>query len=340
MSTLQFNPEFCEECRTVDCIMKCQYIDMDLATAKKEQMKLIRGEKSEILTRCVTCYACEEYCPFHNHPFYYIVERQEALDIHPVPRPIEKSQVVMMAPKRRIEEKAVAAPVINLCYFPMLKGSIRGPIYEGASVIMGSDIFCNLMFLHFARNSTIRERLPKMMENIMHYYLKPGGVNEIVCYHDECYGTYTSWAPAFGIDVPFRPVHLFDFLHRRLTELKSRIMPLNLKVAYQRPCSNRLCPETEHFVDDIFALIGVERLERTYDHGQALCCGGVMEAQQLFDLATENQEKNVNDMKASGATHAVFNCPFCFFTLMGKVSEKGMTPILMSDLCRMALGEQ
>lgn len=340
MSTLQFNPALCEKCRTVDCIMKCQYIDMDPATAKKEQMKLIRGEKSEILTRCVTCYACEEYCPFHNHPFYHIVERQEALDIHPVPKPIEKSQVIMMAPKKRIEEKAVAAPVINLCYFPMLKGSIRGSIYEGTSVIMGSDIFCNLMFLHFARNSTIRERLPKMIENIMTYHLKPGGVNEIVCYHDECYSTYTSWAPAFGIDVPFRPIHLFDFLDHRLTELKSRITPLNIRAAYQRPCSNRLCPETDHFVDDIFRLIGAKRVERTYDHENALCCGGVMEAQQLFDLAAENQEKNVADMKASGATHAVFNCPFCFFTLMGKVSEKGMTPILMSDLCRLALGEQ
>ncbi len=339
MYELKFDPAICEKCKTCDCIMKCQYIDMDLETAREEHGKLVRGEDSEILTRCVTCYACEEYCPYHNHPFYLIVERQEEKGIHPVPKPIEKSQVIMMAPKGRIEEKAAAEPVINLCYFPMLKRSIRGKLYEDTSVIMGSDIFCNLMFLHFARNSVIKERLPMMMDNIMKYHLSPGGAKEFVCYHDECYGTYTSWAPAFGMEVPFKPIHLFDYLYHRLTELKSDITPLNIKAAYQRPCSSRLCPEMDHFVDDIFELIGVERPEREYDRENALCCGGVLEAQQLFDLTEENQTKNIEDMKASGATHCVFNCPFCFFTLMGKVSEKGMTPILMSDLCRMALGE-
>lgn len=339
MYELQFDPALCANCTTVDCIMKCQYIDMELATAKEEHDKVVRGEDSSILRKCVTCYACEEYCPCDNHPFYLIVERQEQLDIHPVPKPIEKSQVIMMAPKGRIERHEVKEPVINLCYFPMLKRSITGKLYEEASLIMGSDIFCNLMFLHFARNSVIKERLPAMMDNIMAYHLGPSGVKDFVCYHDECYGTYTSWAPAFGMEVPFRPIHLFDFLQKRLTELQSQIKPLGIKAAYQRPCSNRLCPETDRFVDGIFELIGVERAKREYDHENALCCGGVMEAQQLFDLAEEVQGKNVEDMKASGATHCVFNCPFCFFTLMGKVTEKGMTPILMSDLCRMALGE-
>jgi Fe-S oxidoreductase len=339
MYELKFDPTICEKCKSCDCIMKCQYIDMDLEKAREEHGKLVRGEDSEILTQCVTCYACEEYCPYHNHPFYLIVERQEEKGIHPVPKPIEKSQVIMMAPKGRIEEKAAAEPVINLCYFPMLKGSIQGKLYEGTSLILGSDIFCNLMFLHFARNSVIKERLPAMMDNIIKYHLNPGGAKEFICYHDECYGTYTSWAPAFGIEVPFKPIHLFDFLYNRLKELKSDIKPLNIKAAYQRPCSSRLCPEMDHFVDDIFELIGVERVEREYDRENALCCGGVLEAQQRFELTEENQTKNIEDMKASGATHCVFNCPFCFFTLMGKVSEKGMTPILMSDLCRMALGE-
>ena len=67
--------------------------------------------------------------------------------------------------------------------------------------------------------------------------------------------------------------------------------------------------------------------------------GGIMEIQQLFDLVEENQEKNVDDMKASGATHCVFNCPFCFFILAEKVGKSGIVPIMMSDLCLQALGE-
>lgn len=339
MNELKFDEAICAKCETYDCIMKCQYMDLDLEQAKQEKWKLIRGESSSILTDCVTCYACEEYCPYDNHPFYHIVEMQERLGVHPVPKPIEKSQVTAMGPKGRIDYEEVRQPVINMCYFPMMTGSIRGKLFKDVSIILGSDIFCNLMFLHFARNSTIKERLPKIIDNIMTYYLKDNNIKEFICYHDECYGTYTSWAPAFGIDVPFKPIHLFEYLYNKLVELKSEIKPLNLKVAYQRPCSNRLCPETDHFVDGIFSLIGVERLRREYDRENALCCGGVFEAQQRFELTEVNQEKNIADMKAFGATHCVFNCPFCFFTLAERVSKNGMIPIMISDLCHQALGE-
>jgi len=339
MNALIFDPGLCARCETYDCLMKCQYMDFDLESAREERWKLIRGEDTRILNDCVTCYACEEYCPYNNHPFYLIVERQEEKGMHPVPKPIEKSQVKAMAPKGVIAPMKVKEPVINMCYFPMMLGTIRGKLFEGASAIVGSDIFCNLMYLHFARNSVIKERLPKMIENIQKDYLGPSGVKNLVCYHDECYGTYTSWAPAFGIEVPFKPVHLFEYLYNRLLELKSEIRPLNLKVAYQRPCSNRLSPEIDHFVDDIFGLIGVKRVKRRYDHENALCCGGVFEAQQRFDLMEKNQTLNVDDMKENGATHCVFNCPFCFWTLSDLVSQKGMTPIMMSDLCHQALGE-
>ena len=339
MQRLRFNPDVCLKCETIDCIMRCQYIHLELERAKEEHDRLVLGQRSSILENCVTCYACEEYCPHGNHPFYQIVEQQELLDIHPVPRPIEKSQVIMMGPRGKIGLKEVHEPLINMCFFGMMKGGIRGRIFEGASTIGGADVFCNLMFLHFARNSTIKERLPLMIDNIMRFHLDPSGVDELICYHDECYGTYTSWAPAFGVQVPFKPVHLFDFILRRMLSLKGEIRPLGFKVAYQRPCSSRLCPETDRLADELFALIGVERPQRRYEYDRALCCAGVIEAAQRFDLAEENRMKNVEDMKAAGAQYAVFNCPFCFWTLAEPVMKAGMAPVMMSDLCLMALGQ-
>jgi hypothetical protein len=47
----------------------------------------------------------------------------------------------------------------------------------------------------------------------------------------------------------------------------------------------------------------------------------------------------VEDMKAAGATFCIFNCPMCFFTLMEKVAKAGMTPMMMSDFCQLALGK-
>lgn len=339
MFELKYDPEICVKCETIDCLMKCQYINISIEDAAAERKKIIDGKDSRVLHECATCYACEEYCPYGNHPFYLIVDRQEQLGTWPVPRPLVKQQVRMMAPRGQIKQQKVAAPVINMCFFPMLTGCVRGKLFEGASTIAGSDIFCNIMWLHFAKNSVIRERLPKVIDNIRNYYLKDSGVDEIVCFHDECYGTYTHLAPAFGIKVPFKPVHLFEYLAKRLAELEKEIKPLNVKVAYQRPCSNRLIPETQHWVDDIFRLIGAEKPKREYEGGNALCCAMTIQAAQRDDLADDIQKRNLDDMKATGAKYAVFNCPACFMTLREMATERGMIPILMSDLCQIALGE-
>jgi len=311
---------------------------MDRDTAKLEHDRLVQGAMSRILTDCVTCYACEEYCPRGNHPFYLIVERQESLGVHPVPVPIEKSQVVMMRPRGNMQVQDAKGTIVDMCFFSAMKGSIRAPLFEGVTTIEGLDVFCNLMYLHFARNSTIVERLPGVVDTIMRCAVEPSGNREVVCFHDECFGAFTSWAPAFGIDVPFAPVHLFAYLARRLGELKPRIKPLGARVAYQRPCSSRLCPETERYVDEIFAMVGVERPRRTYEYDDALCCAGVMEAAQRFDLADEVRALNIEDMLAANVQYCVFNCPFCFWTLAEPVGKAGIIPIMMTDLCLMALG--
>jgi len=228
---------------------------------------------------------------------------------------------------------------VNMCAFPMLTGCVRGSLFEGASVISGNDIFCNIMWLHFAKNSAIRERVPKMIENIMNYYLNDSGIDEMVCFHDECYGTYTSVADAYGISVPFKPIHLFDYINQKLDDLSDRIKPLKVNIAYQRPCSNRLAPEKDKVLDEIFEKIGAGRVPRKFDRENALCCGGVPRAQQRDELADELVEKNIDDMLAVGATYCVFNCPFCMATMAQEVAERGLMPMLVSDLVLTALGE-
>lgn len=339
MGELKYDPEVCARCETIDCLMRCGYQDFKLAEAREERTKIIEGKDSRVLHDCATCYACEEYCPYGNHPFYLIVERQEELKKWPVPVPLTRQQLGMMAMRGQLMPKPVQAPVINMCFFPMLAGGVQGRLFEGATTFGGSDVFCNIMWLHFARNSVIRERLPKAIDNIVKNFLKPSGVSEFVCFHDECYGAYTHLAPAFGIEVPFKPIHLFEYLTKRLTALKSEIQPLRKVVAYQRPCSNRLVPETQHWVDEIFQLIGVTRPERQYDRENALCCAMTIKAAQRDDLADDLQQRNLDDMLAVGAEYCVFNCPACFMELNGMVKERGMVPILMSDLCRLALGE-
>ena len=180
---------------------------------------------------------------------------------------------------------------------------------------------------------SIKERLPRIIENIWEHKLNKSENKELICYHDECYATFTSWAPAFDIEVPFKPIYFYDYLYNRIKASIENITPINAKVAYQRPCSNRLNPEQQHWVDDIFEMIGVERVKRKYDREDALCCGGILRMQGRDDLAHDLQIRNLDDMVAAGAEYCVFNCPFCFYTLSEMVRERNIKPIMMIDLC-------
>lgn len=344
MFKLQFDENKCLACETQDCLTKCQYMDMDRAAARAEMEKLINGQDTHVLRDCVTCYACEEYCPMGNHPFYLIVSRQEELNIPPLPDPLIKRGIQVGIPFRgepEIEE--IQGTALNMGVFSPLSKMARGRLFEGLT-LMSTDsrkmfhYFCQLMYLHFARISVINERLEKTIQTIAAH-----NVREVVHFHDECYGTYTSYAPAFGIDVPFKSIHLFEYLFDRLNELKDEIKPLKYKVAYQRPCSSRLSPDKHRFVDKIFDLIGVDHVQREFVDENALCCGSTIMGQKrpgsrVFCL--DQQEKNIEDMRRAGAQLCVFNCPACMQTLGKQVAEKGIMPVFMSDLCRTAIGEK
>ncbi|MBW2062712.1 MAG: (Fe-S)-binding protein [Deltaproteobacteria bacterium] len=343
MYEVKYDEKKCLSCRTQDCLIKCQYIDIDKESAKKEILKIGHGEDSFVLHECVTCYACEEYCPMNNHPFYLIVEKQEELDIPPLPRPLIQRGINLGVPFRGepVIEKVNGRSLL-MGVFSDLMFLIQGKLFEGVPVISSDPrkmfhYFCQLMYLHYARTSVINDRLPKIIETIAKHE-----VDEVICFHDECYGTYTSYCSAVGIEVPFKPVHFFEFLYDRLKELKDEIEPVNLKVAYQRPCSSRLSSDKHHFVQDIFELIGAEAVEREYVDENALCCGGTIVGQRQEGSrkrAAEIEKKNIEDMKSAGAEVCVFNCPACYNTMAQIVTRNGIAPIYMSDLCRLAIGE-
>ena len=344
MAELLFNPESCAACESIDCLTRCQHLEIEREVARAEIEKIIKNEASFVLHDCVTCYACEEYCPHGNHPFYLIVQKQEEHNICPLPDPLVKRGIQTAIPFRGepvIEE--IEGPALNMGVFSPLTERVRSKLFEGLTVMSADPrkmfhYFCQLMYLHFGNVSVINEGLEKTLNTIAKHKVK-----EIVHFHDECYGAYTSYAPAFGIDVPFKSIHLFEYLYHRLLELKDEIKPVGYKVAYQRPCSSRLSPDMHPYVSKIFELIGAEEVEREYVDENALCCGSTILGQKKEgrrQYCEELQNKNIEDMKKAGAQVCVFNCPACMQTIAKKVSKNGIFPLFMSDLCRLAIGEK
>jgi len=217
--------------------------------------------------------------------------------------------------------------------------AIQGQLFEGINLLKGKHYFCNVLFAHMGEESIIRERLQTLVDN-----LAKSGAKEIVFVHDDCYAVLKGIAPEYGIEIPFRPVHLFEYLRDYLKTRKDQLKKLNLKVAYQRPCASRYSVEKDYLLDEIFDLIGAQRVKRNYDGIDALCCGVEMAGPnlKLFPRGKNFEpfrRKNVSDAKDYGAEAMVYLCAMCFATLNQKACEVGMKNYMISDICRLALGE-
>ena len=324
----------------MDCLTRCQWMEFTgVEEARVEKTKMINGEESRVLSDCVTCFACEEYCPYESHPFDLITELHEkynSLNINPE---IIESTINRFAPHDQVRLKEIdpSKPMLNKCGFSKLNAKhMEGQLFENLQYVSGLDFFCNLMYHHYGRDSIIKERAPIILKNI-----KAQGIKEMICYHDECYGFYASFCPRNNIDLPpgFKPIHIYEYLYNYLKEHELDVKKLDMKIAYQRSCSNRFIPEIDEWVDKICELIGVERVEREYDREDALCCGGIFATLGKKALGRKTQNDNINDMIEYDAEACVYNCPMCMESLGSKVERNGLKNYILSDLCRLALGE-
>jgi Fe-S oxidoreductase len=337
MYQLKFDENLCKTCPTGDCLVKCQYMDFNKNEAIAEMVKVYKGEDSTVLHNCVTCYACEEYCKRGNHPFYLITERRQEKGILTAPRAITNQWINIGEPRGKFKLGDITKKVLSFGFMPELIQLTRGRLFDDVmpSYIFGQEFFCNVVYIHFANTAIIKERLPVVIDNF-----RKLSVEEVVCMHDECYGAFASLAPAYGMEVPFKPIHYFEYLYNRLNTLKNEIRPLNITVAYQRPCSSRLSSDKHHFVADIMQLIGADLIERTYQDENALCCGEMFGMLTGYDLRHDVQRRNLDDMVEHRAEYCVFNCSACQNAIATKVAKRGIKPIHIIDLCRMAIGEK
>ena len=326
-----FKSDQCDLCG--DCLVKCQWIEADETTAVQWFKAMMEGEKTPVVDECITCYACNEYCPHDARPFDLIAELQEKYGVVPRERIEEAEARLSFSGELRGVPEVAGGRVMSVCVFGKTDGHlIDGPLYD-LPTVGGKPFFCWIMMSHMGAESVQRKHARTFVAR-----LAETGAGEVVCFHDDCYAMLAAVAPEYGIEVPFRPVHLSEYLVERLAARKGAIEPLNLAVAYQRPCASRHTPEKEHFIDALFALCGVRRVVREYDRENALCCAGV---KLMLDKGDPGPDvaKNVADAVSAGAEAMVCLCPMCIHSLGAAAGEQGLPLIFLGDIARMAVGE-
>jgi len=333
-----FHEEKCDFCG--ECLSRCYYLPFDKESGSREFKKLVQGEKVDWLRDCVTCMACDEYCTRGARPFDLILKRMEEAGGLSDP-----ALLAQMAERFKPEGEPRPVPpkdrVMSICVMQgNMPWAIQGQLFEALPLLKGKHYFCNVLFAHMGNETIMRDRLQAMVDN-----LAKSGAKEIVFIHDDCYAILKGIAPEYGVKLPFRPVHLFEYLRDYLKEHKNDVRKLNMKVAYQRPCASRYSAEKEPFLDEIFEMIGVERVPRQYDGINALCCG-IETAGPNLKLFPRGKNfepfrvMNVKDAKDFGAEAMVYLCAMCFASLNKKVREAGIANYMISDICRLALGEK
>jgi len=330
-----FKRDRCDVCG--DCLVECQWVKIGREEAQRQMGDLIAGLSAPILKQCATCFACNETCPNDANPFDLILEMQErtgALGIPPEAIASNESRYTFSGDPDLSGQKSVrTGRVMTVCVFGGSDANlIQGPIYD-LPILKGKPYFCWVLFMHMGNESVMRRHAKEFVAR-----LQASGAKEIVCFHDDCYSMLTVKAPEYGIEPPFRAIHLSEYLAEYLKSNNSRLRRLDVDLAYQRPCASRLTPGKERFIDEVFELAGARRVKRRYDRRGALCCGG---PKMLLGQGSPRaeQEKNISDALAAGAKALVCLCPMCMRTLKGTASELGMPLLFIGDLARIALGE-
>lgn len=318
-----------------DCLTKCLYVDHSKEQAIAEIQTLTKGEHAGILDKCVTCCACREYCPKGADPYDLILKMQEKANAFPNSDGI----AAMFELSARIPNQVIQgdpdAPVLSLCVMEsqMPEGAIDGQMFRGMTIAKGGDYFCYIGYVHAGKESPIAKNAQKFIDNIAALG------KDIVFLHDDCYAMVHAKVKDYGIEVPFKYMHILEYMRNYLRDNRSKITRLGKEVAYQRPCASRYTPEKDVLVDEIFELIGVERPKRKYERESALCCTGSI-IRVYPKLAVEVQAKNVEDAINCGAEAIITLCPMCDRVLRRPSSERGLHKIYITGLCRMALGEK
>jgi len=325
-----FRGDLCDLCG--DCLVECPWIQADKNQAVEWMKSMIAGRETPVLYRCITCFACNEICPQKADPFHLIAQLQEQYDVFGS-REAARLQEASYAFNKPLTGYPRAERVMTVCLFEKTHPHLmQGELYDLPRV-GGKPYFCWLLFGHWGAESIQKNHAREMVER-----LALTGASEIICFHDDCHAMLSSLAPGYGIEVPFRPVHLSEYLVTYLQQNRHRIKPLDIDVAYQRPCASRLTPEKDHFLDELFHLAGVRRVPRTYDRENALCCANIKLLLGNGDPLPD-QERNIRDARENGAQALVCLCPMCLDGLAAAGNAQGLPAIFLGDLVRMSLGE-
>lgn len=368
-----FQEDLCDRCGV--CLERCPVLGLPEDEAKQEIRTLIHGDVgvSLVLQRCVTCNACDLYCPHHANPYGLVLEHHnETGKAHGLPfmaKFIFPNEPENMWTTTRVlmgedEISLVRSWEENLKH-PRKEVLLTGfynnliPYIAQTSLlddlkpaIAGSDCMFGIgedaYRIGFLEEAERLGRLAKQKFSEM-------GVEKMYCFMVVEASMFTDVLPKkFGIDFDFEVDLLDSWILDRLKSGKIGIKNrLNMSVTVHDNCCGRYMDGIlQDTTREIMGRIGCTVVEMKHIRENALCCGWAGTVPTLFGPTSSNPFHTLlnllqslylrlQEAEATGADALVVPCPGCcaFLSLIKVLTDSTVDIYLPIELVQIATGE-
>ncbi len=284
-----FRYEDCDLCG--ECLARCRYLALTPREAVEEMKRLVAGEPTRVVhRRCISCYACDVFCPHDCHPYELIIRawheryRERGLPVRasylmPASHPNFRSDLVRtMAPweQELIRTWKATPPEGELVLYPgcnalTLPHLLHGPHMDGIVVSGDFELCCGEMYFRMGLFDVVE----RVAERLTAYY-RGRDIGTMLFACPAGLNLFRNVLPGqFGADFSFRTRYLGDYILEKVESGELGLKrELNRSVAVHDSCHGRvLGDEVTASTRKLYALMGLETREMVGDPADGLCCG-------------------------------------------------------------------
>jgi heterodisulfide reductase subunit D len=305
----------------------------------------------QIIFSCTTCGACEINCryicdtnvlPVNSTEKIRAILVQKGIEPYPSQKKFADNVKLNQNPygetsKRNAwlaDDSKLDKPNVKYFYFVGCTTGYRLPtIAEATSQILTNlkesytvstrEICCGSPLIRTGQLDEVERLINHNIEII-----NSSGAKTVLFSCAGCYRTVTKdWPEILGRPLPFKTVHISEYLAKKMKKKKFKLKSMKLKAAYHDPChlGRHMFPKQVYdeprFVIDKIPNMNRVILDRERDN--TLCCGaGVGVKAGLPEYSEYIATLRVEEARAKGADAIITSCPFCIRGLTDGAKEE------------------
>ncbi len=325
-----FHYDKCDLCG--ECFYRCQYLKFNKKTAVEEMKKLIEGKPSKVLKKCISCNACNNFCPHGCRPYELITRRwhkryrRNGLPVRAeylMPSTTSNFRTDMVNRMSKREQELVETwyktpPEGELVLYPgcntlALPHLLDASFMEGVVIAGDWQHCCGEMFFRMG----LYDEVKRTAEKLTGYY-EDKSIGTMLFPCPACLNMFTNVLPEqFGAEFKFKTKYLGTYLLEKIEAGEIRIdREFNQKVTLHDSCHARILgEEVMEGARQILEYTGVEILEMELNKEEGLCCGIAAGANRYspFDIVFSSFKELWQGQK-TGAREFALYCGGCNIT--------------------------